>query len=183
MTTITKSPEVETPETQTRPAPPPDTQPESLPPVPKKHNRKKEPREVYIESKLLQSKAYLSLAGKSAQVLAIFWCKKRMVNFGTTRKKKWQQINNGELVFTYTQAIGTYGIRQSTFTRALTELISKGFIDVAHPSTQLRGDVTLYAISDRWRDYATDRFEAATRPKGRSGMGFTKKFPTFTYEG
>ena len=56
----------------------------------------------------------------------------------------------------------------------LDTLIAKGFIDVAWSgSGGKKGDKSLYGISERWRDWGTDKFIKASRPKDtRKGRGF-----------
>lgn len=127
---------------------------------------------IYIDKAQLQSKAYLSLTGKAPQVLGLFWCKRRVMK--ARYSGSYVISNNGEIVFPYTEAL-KYGIKKSTFTRTLGELIEKGFIDVAHHGGQLQGDTTKYALSDRWKDYGTEQFEKVEREKGRPGVGFAKK--------
>jgi DNA-binding PadR family transcriptional regulator len=58
--------------------------------------------------------------------------------------------------------------------RAITELTEKGFIDITHSgSGGVKGDKSKYAISERWRDWGTDRFIEKTRKKDtRQGRGF-----------
>jgi DNA-binding PadR family transcriptional regulator len=60
--------------------------------------------------------------------------------------------------------------------RALDELVAKGFIDIAWSgSGGKKGDVSLYAVSDRWTDYGTHKFQSATRPRDtREGRGFRR---------
>jgi len=111
------------------------------------------PTAIFIAPKLLKSKAYFSLTGKAPQVLGMFWYKRKV------RKKPYSKLhvitNNGEIEFTYREAVA-YGISKSTFTRALDELIEKGFIDIAHSGGQLQGDKTKYALSIRWMDYGQE---------------------------
>jgi len=58
--------------------------------------------------------------------------------------------------------------------RALDELVEKGFIDITHSgSGGIKGDKSLYAISDRWKDYGKSNFKPMKRQKdSRKGRGF-----------
>ena len=135
----------------------------------------KKPRGVYIEPDLIDSMAYTKLKGTASKVLIWFMRRRQMEKFGRTGKERWSVANNGEIVFTYAEAEKKFGLTRARFSRALTQLIELGFIDIAHHGGGLMGDCTLYAISDRWRNYDTDRFVFKTRPKDTRKLGFTEK--------
>ena len=91
------------------------------------------------------------------------------------RKGKWYTTNNGEIVFPYKEAKKRFKIPKSSFARAIDSLIKYGFIDIAHLGSGLIGDCTRYSISNRWRNYDTERFVQKKRPKDTRGFGFTAK--------
>ena len=133
---------------------------------------------IRIERKLLQSIAFRSLRGKAYIVFCDFMMKRRFQkqsNNGKPYKRSdtWIIINNGEIEYTYSEAVKK-GISRSSFMRALDELIEKGFIDIAHSGAGgVKGDKSLYAISERWRYWGTDRFVTASRQSDtREGRGF-----------
>ena len=82
-------------------------------------------------------------------------------------------LNNGEIEYCYSEA-EKKGIPRPSFMRNLDMLIEYGFLDITHSgSGGKKGDKSLYAISDRWRDYGTDNFVPSSRPKDlRQGRGF-----------
>lgn len=133
------------------------------------------PKGVYLEPDWIDSKAFMALSGTASKVLIWFMRRRRMEKFGRTGKERWSVANNGEIVFTYAEAEKKFGLTRARFSRALTQLIELGFIDIAHHGGGLMGDCTLYAISDRWRNYDTDRFVFKTRPKDTRKLGFTEK--------
>lgn len=112
--------------------------------------------------------------GTAKTVLFDFMMRCRISGGGKKRKDR-VILNNGELVYPYSEA-ESKGIPRSTFMRAVDDLVAAGFIDIAHSgSGGKKGDCSLYAISERWRDWGTDQFKPATRPKDtRRGRGFRK---------
>lgn len=131
---------------------------------------------LYIPKDMLKSGVFRSLNGTSIIVYFDFRVKVKVQKTKGTRLKKseWIILNNGELEYTYAEAEAK-GIKRPRFIRALRELVEKGFIDVAHAgSGGIKGDKSKYAISERWRDYGTDKFLKATMPKDtRQGRGFS----------
>lgn len=83
--------------------------------------------------------------------------------------------NNGEIIFTYTEAKNKYKITFPRFQRALDDLIEHGFIDIKHHGGGLNGDTTKYAISERYKEWGTDSFKKIVRQKDMRGLGFKKK--------
>ncbi len=132
---------------------------------------------MFISRSVMTSKAFLSLSPPTAcQVYLIFLtkCRWEPAQGGKGRKNKvYIHTNNGEIQFTYKEAKEKFGISSGRFTRAIDELVQVGLIDIAHTGFGLHKDVTLYAISDRWRYYGTDEFIPASRAK-RPGLGFRK---------
>ena len=107
------------------------------------------------------------------KVLLLFLYRRQWKQAG--RKGKWYTTNNGEIVFPYKEAKKRFKIPKSSFARAIDSLIEYGFIDIAHLGGGLIGDCTKYSISNRWRNYDTDRFVQKKRPKDKRGFGFTAK--------
>ncbi len=123
---------------------------------------------------LLKSEVYRSLSKTGLIVYNNFMMKRVMKQTPHKRgNKKWYIVNNGSIEYTYSEALKN-GISRQRFARALKELVEKGFIDIAKLGGGFDGDKSLYAISERWRDYGTEHFEKATRPKDdRKGRGFS----------
>ena len=130
---------------------------------------------IVVEREMLKSRVFRGLNGTSKTVYFDFLMKCRVKGRKSKPGGKSERIilNNGKIEYCYSEA-EKKGIPRPTFMRALDELIGKGFIDVAHSgSGGKKGDKSLYAISDRWRDHGTDKFKPATRPKDcRQGRGF-----------
>ena len=133
-----------------------------------------------MESKLFDSKAYKSLTKAEMRIYFEFLLKRR---FGKRKKKDRKQhiiINNGEITFTYAEA-ERLGYPRPTFLRAIDKLIDVGLIDITYQGIggmvsengKIKGEPTLFAISERWKDYGTENFVKKKRKKDtRKGRGW-----------
>lgn len=132
---------------------------------------------ISLENCLIKSKAWLSLGDTPMKLFLIFRTKCQMWE---TRgkgkgKSRWQIVNNGKIVFTYVEAKKKYDISAGRFDRGLTELVEKGFIDIAGTGMGLCKSTSTYGISERWRKYGTDEFKPGQRKKARLfNFGFRK---------
>jgi len=129
---------------------------------------------IWFPRRLFKSEAWRTLTNTSMAVYGDFKCRCRIQGLKHKgRRKEWIISNNGELVYTYDEALKK-DITKARFARAITELVEHGLIDITHSGAGGRkGDVSLYAISDRWKYYGTDQFELKTRKKDkRQGRGF-----------
>ena len=128
---------------------------------------------TWILRKMINSSAIKQLNGKALHILLLFLDRRQMQKVG--RKKRWTIKNNGEIVFPYKEAQKRFHIPRSTFTRGIDNLIKYGFIDIAYLGGGLIGDCTKYSISNRWKEFGTDKFVKKKRPKDTRGFGFTQK--------
>ena len=129
----------------------------------KKKNSSQKP--IYVDRDIPKSKAYLSLNGTSAKMLLVFLGKRQMLHLGRGKKKEWICTNNGNIYFTYKEAKEKYNISHPAFSRAIEELVSKGFIDIARQGIGIAKIATLYSISDRWKKYGKKDFVEIKRQK------------------
>jgi DNA-binding PadR family transcriptional regulator len=134
---------------------------------------------IVINQIMVNSAVWLSLSGTAIKVYHLFRCKCIIAKKNHRSNKRSESIidrimNNGEIEFTYKEAEKQYGIARGRFLRAIDELIEKGFIDVAEPGGGIHKLKTLYAISERWRDYDTPLFRKMHRPERRFKCGFHK---------
>lgn len=147
----------------------------------KKRYDKKPSKFMSIEKRLVESKAYLSLSGFSAQLYMLFKlrCVVEPVESGKPGKHEpeWVITNNGDIVFTYKTAKARYGVTSSRFVRAIDDLILKGFLDINETGMGVHKQTTKYTISERWRKYGTNEFERAERQKAAWNPG-TKNLKT-----
>ena len=111
----------------------------------------KMPPGTWIERDLFGSTAFNSLKGWAPQLLILFYAKRRFEKHGRNGKEKRICINADALVFTYVEAKQRFGITQPRFTRAIDELLGKGFVSIKHAGGAFQQDKTIYSLSDQWR--------------------------------
>ncbi len=94
--------------------------------------------------------------------------------------RKWVIANNGEIIYPYSNAEEN-GFSKDQFRNAIDELQEKGLLDITHQGKGGRkpakgtGDVSMYWIDDRWKDYGTDAFRPPRKPRKkdkRKGRGW-----------
>jgi hypothetical protein len=133
---------------------------------------------LYAAKALIESEAFRGLTKTAILVLFDFHGKKRVRGRG----KRWQMLNNGELVYSYLEAEGR-GISRSAFMHAIDQLIERGFLYVAEQGGGMMGHASKYGLSADWARYGTAAFEKKTRQKRRPqypGAGFQ---PGHSYHG
>jgi len=114
---------------------------------------------------MFRSEAYRSLTKTAILVLGDFLLKRQMVEVKhKNRSSTWQIKNNGEIVYTYSEA-EKKGISGSSFQRAIDQLIEHGFLSVARTGAGVERAATLYALDERWKNYSTPKFKERERPK------------------
>lgn len=119
-----------------------------------KNSGHKFPTGTWVERRLFESKAFIALRGVAPQVLVLFLGKRQMGNAGIGKKKKWTCFNCDSISFTYIEAEKKHGITKSRFSRALNELLAKGFITCKHRGGGYQQDKSIYAISDNWQHWS-----------------------------
>lgn len=132
---------------------------------------------MFVERRAVTSKAFLDLKTAAAcQVYMIFLnkCQWKPIEGSPKRSKEYYLANQGEIQFTYKEAVEEREISNKRFTKAIDEVIRVGLIDIAKTGFGLHKDVTLYAISDRWEKFGTDEFVIKKRQKRKQQLGFTK---------
>lgn len=138
---------------------------------------------AYIEAELILSEAYKSLTKAEMRIYFHFLLKRK---FGSQKQgkpgKRTGKIitNNGKITFSYAEA-ERLGFPRPTFRRGIDKMVNVGLIDIVHQGKGgmvdengiISGEASLYAISERWMDYGTDKFEKKSRKKDtRKGRGW-----------
>jgi hypothetical protein len=122
---------------------------------------KKKRRTTVIDNDVLYSKAYWTLKVHGIRVLTTFYMKRRMKEHNHNKRSAWWEItNNGELVFTYKEAVNKWHMSRKQFAYALDDLIAKGFLEITYQGTG-PGDPSTYKLIERWQAYGTDHFKPA----------------------
>jgi hypothetical protein len=117
---------------------------------------------IYIARELLKSPAYRSLSRVAMLLYQDFLAKRIMKAIRRNKKKVWMCENNGQIIFTYTEA-EEKGYSRDQFRNGIDELQTNGLLDITHqgkggrPPHKGTGDVTTYWIDDRWKDWEMGR--------------------------
>jgi hypothetical protein len=141
-------------------------------------------RDVFIEWEILESEAFQKLSATGIKILLRF-----------LQKRKWAKVRkrtiyeNGGLVFTYAEA-ADLRIRNTAFYEAVRSLVNVGFIDIEHQGGCYGKDYSRYSLSERWRDFGTDKFQKVEKQRSlqrghdiRSHMQRKIKTPTLFRSG
>ena len=135
--------------------------------------KRKLPPGTWIEREMFESKAYISLKGFAPQLLTLFLSKRQFEYQGRKGKEKRVCKNVDNLVFTYIEAEKKYGVSKPRFSRAIADLMAKGFITLVSHGGGYKQDKSLYGLSDKWMFWQPDViFE--TRGKSNVELGFCK---------
>ena len=106
---------------------------------------------TWFEREMFESMAYLSLRGFAPQLLVLVLAKRQ---FTTYQKKAGKQkrvcVNCDKINITYTELKNKYGITQPRVTRAIDQLLEKGFISRVYPGGTYRQDKAVFSLLDRW---------------------------------
>ena len=128
---------------------------------------------TWIEREMFESKAYINLNGFAPQLLTLFLAKRQFEYVGRKGKEKRVCVNCDQLAFTYIEAEKKYGVSKPRFSRALSELLAKGFITLAYHGGTYKQDKSLYGLSDRYMLWQPGTvFE--TRKKRKVTRGYCK---------
>lgn len=139
-------------------------------------NKTKAAPGTWIEREMFESKAYINLKGFAPQLLTLFLAKRHIEKYGRAGKEKRICTNCDRLNFTYIEARKKYGISQPRFTRAIDELLAKGFISIKHQGGTYKQDKTIYSLSDKWLLWHENIvFEKRAKDKLQRGFRNRKK--------
>jgi hypothetical protein len=123
---------------------------------------------------MAESNAYLSLKGAAPQVLTLILLKRQFEKHKLKKGRvKSVCVNCDSLTFTYIEAEKKYGITQPRLTRAIDELLAKGFITCKHNGGAYKQDKSIYGLIDKylfWKPGVV--FEKRT--KDPAGRGFRR---------
>ena len=105
----------------------------------------------YIERELYQSKAFMSLKAFSVKLLILFFDKRMRESRTQAKDKKGIKrvpkfINLDNIAMPYAEIEKKYGIKRQTITRAIDDLLAKGFIEIRHHGGCCQHDKTIWSI-------------------------------------
>ena len=136
------------------------------------------PINLYIDKILRKSTAFRELSNVKYAYIVLFEFVARAKRIKKKRARKdpinYHIANNGKLKFSYSEA-KAMGISRELFIKIIRLLVKVGFIDRSHRGGGCEGDQSLYALSDRWREYGTPHFIYKEIPKDiRKGKGWDR---------
>ena len=105
---------------------------------------------TFITREMLESEAYLSLNGFAPQLLSLILLKRQFAKHGRRGKEKRICLNCDKLNITYAEFKNKYGVTQPRMTRAIDQLLEKGFLSIVYPGGTFRQDKAVYALSDNY---------------------------------
>ena len=126
---------------------------------------------IYIVRDILESDAYWDLTGIAPQVYMVFLMKRILSDKAFGKDKARIVANNGEITYTYLEALNNHWIPKSNFLRARDQLIKVGLIEIAEDGGC--HNTTKYSISNNWRNYPEQTFE---RSKSGNLVGIKKRW-------
>ena len=108
------------------------------------------PPGTWIEREMFESRAFLSLTGFAPQLLILILAKRQFITHGRRGRQKKVCTNCDRINITYTEFKNKYGITQPRMTRALDQLLEKGFLSIVYPGGTCRQDKAIYSLSTNW---------------------------------
>ena len=107
---------------------------------------------AFIPKEILESKAYLALKGIAPQVLGLFMLKRQFEKIPVPKGEKVKKkcVNGQSLSLTYIEAKKKYGITQPRLTRAIDELLAKGFLKCTYQGGTGKKDKSTYGLIDTY---------------------------------
>lgn len=132
---------------------------------------------IFLEDDLVRSEAFRSLSRWALKVYLHFLTKRAFAKSKVKpgRKVKKVIVNNGEIIFSYSEA-EKIGIGRREFRNSIDELIDRGFLDITHQGAGGRAkDFTLYHLGERWREWGQSDFVPTRKPRvkdTRQGRGW-----------
>ena len=130
-------------------------------------NKKKLPPGTWVERDMFLSEAFWALTGAAPQLLILFLSKrKREYIKGHKGKKNYTWTNLNNITMTYKELENlwyhphkTYlpgeakGLTQPRITRAIDELLAKGFIEKLNPGGAYQQDKAVYGLIEKWKTW------------------------------
>jgi hypothetical protein len=106
---------------------------------------------TYIERTLYDSKAYNALRGYAPQLLTHVFGKRQFETLRMGKRQKRTCINCDSLNLTYVEFKKKHGITQPRMTRAIDQLLEKGFLTIVYRGGTCQKDKAVYALSENWQ--------------------------------
>ena len=106
---------------------------------------------TWFEREMFESRAYISLKGFAPQLLVLILGKRQFIKHGKKGREKRICTNCDRINITYAEFSNKYGITQPRLTRAIDQLLEKGFLSIVNAGGTYRQDKAVYSLSDNWQ--------------------------------
>ena len=138
--------------------------------MPNQHEKK-----LWILVDIINSKAFNSLTGFAPHLLFHILKKRKMENCQNpkAKKKNWVCINSDSINITYSEFSKSFGVTKPRMSKAIGQLLGRGFISIIHQGGGCNKDKSIYAISDNWMIWHKD-VVMEVRTKEAVKRGFCK---------
>lgn len=124
--------------------------------------------EIRIKAEIFYSEAFNCLSRST--IITLMRClQKRKWDFEGKHKKRKMVYLNQDFIFPYAEAT-FLGIGTTQHWKNINKLIEVGFLDPVHQGGwyqkhEREKDYSVYKLSERWRDYGTDKFVKIEKKK------------------
>jgi hypothetical protein len=139
---------------------------------------------IFIERKLYLSDAFLALSKNARMVLLAFLdCRQTNPAFKKAVKGGFRAdryVDLDKIKMPYVKLNQRYGVPVQSVSRALDELLAKGFIEIKHTGGAGEHDQSIYGLVDdylRWSDGITFRQRKKDVRRGFQGKGLGALLP------
>lgn len=144
------------------------------------------PTGTWVERDLFNSKAFWSLRGIAPQLLIRFLGKRQRRTVTDKKgRKSIEWINLKSLTMTYKELASLWidpitkektGITQPRATRAIDDLLAKGFLEIKNPGGAYKQDKAVYGLIENWKWWSPGTvFNKRKRDVYRGYQGRKKK--------
>jgi hypothetical protein len=135
---------------------------------------------TYIKRELYQSEVFNSLNKIALRVLIAFLDKRMRERKSVAKDKKGtprppEFVNLDRITLTYGELEKKYWIKPQSATRAIDELLAKGFIEIKHQGGAYNHDKSVYALVDKWMLWKKDSEPFSVRRKDPVRRGYQGK--------
>jgi len=123
---------------------------------------------TWVTREMMLSKAYWALNSTAKGILILFLMKRDM-------NKRHECLNCKELTMTYLELENLHGkkadgspdgLSRSSITRAITDLMAKGFLQIIRQGGAFQKDKTIYGLCDDWKYWVLGRV-VNEKPSGK----------------
>jgi hypothetical protein len=138
---------------------------------------------TYVEIDLYDCDAYRHLRPVATKVLLGFLMRIQVRKQNSRkRSNEFQKVNHRELVYTYDAMEFETGIGTQALSKALDELVAKGYLDLVRVGGGRNGVHSIWGLSDRYKKWHLDKskresmgFEEEDRVRAQGHKGFENR--------